>query len=443
MSTGADSPPLERIARAHAAARGRLRGGSAWQARRDAALARLVATGLPDRRHENWKYLDWAEVAARDFTLGQAREPTPAALDALALQVPGACRIVTVDGRYSARLSSARLPDGVTVEGLGNALDRDAELLASQLRVPRDDSDDRLALLAEAFTDDGVLLRVAPGAEVAAPLLLLQLGTGREAATSHARLAIEVGRNSRLRVIEQFVSLGDAATLANLAVDVTVGEGADLEHLRLHEQGAAAVHLETLTINQQRDSRYRQQLFVLGGRIVRSGLHLRLEGHGAANVVEGLFMVDGTRQADVYTLIEHLAPHTTTDELMRGVASDRGRGAFNGRIVVREGATKADSRQSSRNLILTPLAEINARPQLEILTDDVKCSHGTTIGSLDDAQLFYLLSRGIDPATARGLLTFAFCEDVVARIRWPELRRHVEELVVGRLPDRDVIREFV
>jgi Fe-S cluster assembly protein SufD len=235
-----------------------------------------------------------------------------------------------------------------------------------------------------------------------------------------------------VRVIEQFVSLGDAETLANLVVDVTVGEGAELEHLRLHEQGAAAVHLETLTVNQQRDSRYRQQLFVLGGRIVRSGLHLRLEGHGAANVVEGLFMVDGARQADVYTLIEHLAPHTTTDELMRGVASDRGRGAFNGRIVVHAGAIKSDSRQSSRNLILTPLAEINARPQLEILTDDVKCSHGTTIGSLDSAQLFYLLSRGIDPATARGLLTFAFCEDVVARIRWPELRRHVEELVVGR-----------
>ena len=125
------------------------------------------------------------------------------------------------------------------------------------------------------------------------------------------------------------------------------------------------------------------------------------------------------------------------------VATDRGRGAFNGRILVGPGAAKTDSSQSSRNLILSQLAEINTRPQLEILTDDVKCSHGSTIGSLDPNQLFYLLSRGIDPHAARGLLTFAFCEDVVSRVDQPALRRHIEELVVGHLPDRDIIKEFL
>ncbi|MCU0976017.1 MAG: Fe-S cluster assembly protein SufD [Steroidobacteraceae bacterium] len=437
MSARADAPLVERIARAHADLRPRLRGGPAWQARRDAALSRLLQRGLPDRRDENWKYLDWPEVLAREFapvTAATAEAPTPAGLE-----LPGACRIVTVDGRYSPALSDRSLPAGVSVEELGAALDREPEL-AARLRVPGEDADDRFALLAEAFTDAGALVRIAANADVQAPIHLLHIATG--AAASHARLVVEAGTNSRARILEQFLGGGDGA-LSNLAVEVTVGAGAQLVHMRLHEQPAGAAHVETLSVTQAADSRYRQQSFILGGRVLRSGLRLELAGRGAECEVEGLFMVEGIRQADIYTVIDHLAPHTRTVETFRGVASDRGRGSFNGRIVVHEGAVKADSQQSSRNLILTPLAEINARPQLEILTDDVKCSHGTTIGSLDPQQLFYLLSRGIDPAVARGLLTFAFCEDVVARIPWPEARRHVEELVVGRLPDRDIIREFV
>jgi Fe-S cluster assembly protein SufD len=436
MSAANASPLADRLARAHADLGGRLRGGPAWQARRAAALERLLRVGLPDRRDENWKYLDWPEVMARELVpTGAAPASEP---DVGGLELPGACRIVTVDGRHSAGLSDRGLPAGVSVEDLGAALEREPAL-AERLRVPGEDPDDRFALLAEAFTDGGLLVRIAPGAQVEATLQLLHVGTG---APSQARLVIEAGAGSRARLVEQFLG-GAAGGLANLAVDVAVAAGASLEHVRLHEQPATAAHVETLAVTQGADSRYRQQAFLLGGRVIRSGLRLSLDGRGAETSVEGLFMVDGVRQADVYTLIEHRAPHTRTVETFRGVASDRGRGAFNGRIVVHEGAVKADSQQSSRNLILTPLAEINSRPQLEILTDDVKCSHGSTVGSLDPQQLFYLLSRGLDPATARGLLTFAFCEDVVARLSWPALRRHVEELVVGRLPDRDVIREFV
>ncbi len=437
MSAAAGSPVVERLAKAHAALRGRLRGGAAWQARREAALERLLRVGLPDRRDENWKYLDWPEVMGREFAPaapgGADAPPVPA------LALPGACRIVIVDGRHSPALSDRALPEGVSVEELGAALDRDPAL-AGRLRVPDEDPDDRFALLAEAFTDGGALVRIAAGAQVATTLHLLHLGTG---ATSHGRLVVEVAPGARARVVEQFLGGGDAGGLSNLAMEIGVGAGASLEHARVHEQSASTVHVETLTITQDGDSRYRQQSFILGGRVVRSGARLALAGRGAETVVEGLFLVDGMRQADVYTVIDHLAPHTRTEETFRGVASGRGRGAFNGRIVVHEGAAKADSRQSSRNLILTPLAEINSRPQLEILTDDVKCSHGSTIGSLDPQQMFYLLSRGIDPETARGLLTFAFCEDVISKLAWPELRRHVEELVVGRLPDRDIIREFV
>lgn len=443
MNAAAQPTALQRIERAHAAARGQLGGGPAWQARRQAALARLLKRGLPDRRDENWRYLDFADLQQRDFSAPAPTTLALPALEPLLLDLPHAHRVVLVNGRYVSALSTSGTRAGLEVEDLAAALARDPQGTAAMMRVPGDQPDERFALLAEAFAGDGVVVRAAAedGAE---PLVyLVHVAAGPAATTSHTRVLLTAGRNSRLHVVEHFLSADDAPVLANLVCDVRVEDGAAIEHVRLHQRAAAAAHVETLDIAQHAHSRYRQQLFVLGGGLVRSGLHARLEGAGAEHEASGLFMVDGTRQADLYTLVEHVAPHTKSEETFRGVAVDRGRGAFNGRIVVREGAQKADSRQSSRNLILSPLAEINARPQLEILADDVKCSHGATIGSLDPNQLFYLLSRGLDPDTARGLLTFAFCEDVVARIGLPALRRHVERLVVGRLPDRDIIQEFL
>lgn len=443
MKTAAQEPALQRIERAHAAARARLGGGTAWQSRRSDALARLLARGLPDRRDENWRYVDFADLEQRDFSAHAPAALSRAALEPLLLDLPDAHRVVLVNGRHAPDLSTTGALAGLSIESLAAVLARDPQGLASALRVPGDHPDERFALLAEAFAGDGVVVRgeAADGAE---PLVyLVHVAAGPAAATSHSRVLLTAGRNSRLKVVEHFLSADDAPVLANLACDIRVEDGAALDHVRLHERSTAAAHVETLDIAQRADSRYRQQLFILGGGLVRSGLHARLDGAGADLEASGLFMVDGARQADIFTLIEHVAPHTKCEESFRGVAVDRGRGAFNGRIVVREGAQKADSRQSSRNLILSPLAEINVRPQLEILADDVRCSHGATVGQLDPGQLFYLLSRGLDPDTARGLLTFAFCEDVVVRVGLPALRHHIQQLVVGRLPDRHIIREFL
>jgi Fe-S cluster assembly protein SufD len=441
MSVANRGSTLERIEQAHVAARGRLRGGAAWDRRRRTALDRLLARGLPDRRDENWKYLDWAEIDRRNFGLSdRSRAPGELLAGALSGLAP-ANTVVLIDGRFADDLSAIGSDSGLTAESLAAVIERDPETLSRALRVPGDDADDRFALLAEAFVDDGIVIRVPEGATPSGPLYVLHVDTGKEA--SHARVLVEAGSASHLQLIEHFISSSGAASLSNVACEVTLAEGASVEHLRLFQQGENSVHVETIRAGQARNSHYRQQLFMLGGRILRSNVCVRLEGPGAECELHGLFMVDGSRLADLYTVIEHVAPHTRSNELVRGVATGRGRGSFNGRIVVGAGASKTDSRQSSRNLILSPLAEINARPQLEILTDDVKCSHGATTGSLDTNQLFYLLSRGIDPETARGLLTFAFCEDVVARVALPELRRHIEELVVGRLPDRDVIKEFV
>ncbi len=433
---------LQRIAASHAGQASRMAGGAAWARRRQHALARVLERGLPDRRDENWKYLDHARIAERTF------EPVPRAAlsaDQLApwlLPLPAARRLVLLDGHYEPLLSGAS-QDGVTVSDLAALLAADPAGAMQLLREPGDEPDDRYALLADAFVSGGAVIRVDAGAAPAQPLYLLHVSSGTAPGACHARIVIEVGAGARLSLVEHFVALGEDSGFSNLAAELRIGAAATVEHLRLHQAGAQTAQLETLVVDLDADSNYSQHLLALGGRLLRSNLQLSLSGSRAQCRLAGLFMVDGERQADLYTRVEHHGPATRTQQNFRGIASERGRGAFNGRVVVHPAARGADASQSSRNLLLAPLAEINSRPQLEIHTDDVKCRHGATVGTLDPAQLFYLLARGLDPVIAQSLLTFAFCEDVIATIPLPELRRSIEELAVGRLPDRDVIRSFL
>jgi Fe-S cluster assembly protein SufD len=433
---------MERIAAGHAGQAPQMAGGAAWTGRRELALARVLDRGLPDRRDENWKYLDHAKIAEHAFEIVPQSGMSAGQLSAWLLPLHDARRLVMVDGRFEPALSDADAGAGVTAEDLATILKTDPARALSLVREPGDDADDRYALLADAFTAEGVVIRVGAGAAPAESLYLLHVSSGSLPGTNHARVVIEVGAGARLRIVEHFITLGDAPALSNLAAELRIGANATIEHLRLHQAGAQSAQLETWVVEQQADSSYSQHLFALGGRLLRSNLNLALRGDRAECRLAGLFMVDGERQADLYTQITHHGRATRTIQNFRGIASERGRGAFNGRVIVHPAARGADASQSSRNLLLSPLAEINSRPQLEIHTDDVKCRHGATIGTLDPAQLFYLLARGLDPATAQSLLTFAFCEDVITGVPLPELRRTIEELVVGRLPDRDVIRSF-
>jgi Fe-S cluster assembly protein SufD len=427
--------PIERLA-----ARGLPRsGGAPWDARRRRALESLRERGLPDRRDENWKYLDHARIATYDFDA--APGPVHAA-DALALPflaIPGACRVVLVDGRFDPELSDPA-PEGLEIQDLAALVEREPDAALARLRAPADDADDRWALLADAFAAGGTLLRVAPGAQIAAPLYVVHAASASRAAVHQARVSIEVGAGARMTVIEDFMSAGDAPVLGNLAGDVVLAEGAALTHLRLHRQAGAAAQVETWTARLAGRASYAQHLLALGGSPLRSNLAVTLEGAASACRLDGLFLADGERQVDLVTRIEHAGVTTVTEQEYRGIAAGRGRGAFNGRIVVRPTARGANATQSSRNLLLSPLAEINARPQLEIEVDDVQCRHGATIGTLDPEQLFYLESRGIDSQSARALLTYAFCRDLIGRVPVAAVREAALALVAGVLPDRDLVR---
>ena len=436
--TAAD--PVARIAASHAGLATPLAGGPVWAPRRRRALNALTSRGLPGRRDENWKYLDHARIAEYPFETQPHGAADAVTLASRLLQIEGAHRIVLTDGRFDSRLSDSAIPPGLEVVDLGILLERDPKAALALLRAPGEDADDRFALLADAFATGGVLIRAAPGAEVVQPVYLVHLATATAPSVHQARVVIEAARGSRFTVVEHFIAPGEAATLGNLAAELTLWESSTVTHLRLHENSPAAAQVETWVARLADNSRYTQHLLALGGRLVRSNFRLTLEGRAAACRLDGLFLADGDRQVDLHTQVSHVGPATETVQDYRGIAAGRGRGGFNGKIVVQSSARGANASQSSRNLLLTPLAEINARPQLEIEVDEVQCRHGATIGTLDPEQLFYLVSRGIDPAAARVLLTFAFCLDVTGRLPIASVRAAAETLVSGALQDRDLIR---
>jgi Fe-S cluster assembly protein SufD len=431
---------IERIAAAHAGLAPSFAGGPAWAHRRERSLDTLVSRGLPDRRDENWKYLDHARLAEYRFDSAPQSGLGTAGLVPRLLPIGDARRVVLVDGRLDARLSDFAGTKGLEVLDLGELIERDPQSALSLLREPGEDADDRFALLADAFAESGVAIRVTPGAALREPVCIVHVSTAGSAAVHQARVVVEIGAGAKLTLVEHFIALGTGAALGNLAGEIAIGEQAEVTHVRLHEHAAAAAQVETWVARLAAGCRYDQHLLALGGRLLRSNLRISLDGRGAACRLAGLFMADGERQADLHTRVAHHGAATVTRQDYRGIAAGRGRGAFNGLIVVHPTARGADASQAIRNLLLSPLAEINARPQLEIHVDDVKCRHGATTGSLDEAQLFYLCSRGLDPATARALLTFAFCQDMIGRLPLPELRAVAEKLVAGALPDRGLIR---
>lgn len=417
-----------------------LPGGSAWLGWRAEQLERLIALGLPTARDEAWKYANLRLLERRVAAPGALRPVAEDAIARLLPDVPGA-RFVFVDGRFAPALTVGSLPEGVSLESFATiAFDGAPTTHATLLPAANDAVDERLRLLNGALLTDGALVRAAAGTAAGAPINVVFVRTGGAA---YPRLVVDVGVNASITVVEHHLSLDDAESFAVPVVDVRLADGAAIDHYRVQLQGARAVSSDDVSVAVGRDARYVHHTHAFGGQYARTDLRVRLGAAGANAALHGLFFADGSRHVDLRVLVDHAAPHTTSTQVFRGVGAARGRGAYDGKVLIRHGCHKASSDQSSRNLLLSPTAEIDSRPQLEIYTDDVKAGHGATTGALDEDMLFYLLSRGVDRATAKGLLTFAFAEDVVAQVRIPELRRFLESRVLQGLPDAELIREFV
>ena len=401
--------------------------------RRGAGLDAFTAAGFPTRRDEDWKYTDLKQVTRRSFATGP-------------LAVPAAPQLEELDGPLlvfaNGRLASAHgLPGGAAVVPLAQALADGHPACFEHLgRIARPERH-RFAALATALFSDGVLLDLADGLELEAPIRLVFLAGGATPALACPRVLVRAGANSRATVIEHYApTSGESLSLA--VSEVVLGPGARLDHYRLQEESSQAFHLGVLAAKLDRDATLVSHNLSVGGRIARLDLDVELAAPGARVEMNGLYVARDRQHVDSHTRVDHAAPRTTSDELYRGVLSGKSRAVFNGKAVVHPGAFGTDAIQANANLLLSPDAEIDTKPELEIYADDVKCAHGATTGQLDAAALFYLRSRGIDEDTARTLLTFAFADTVLARMGLAPVRRHAEELVVGRLPEAERIREF-
>ncbi len=428
---------------AHARLASSLPGGIGWLRRRTQALERVIELGLPTSHDEAWKYAPVRLLAQRAADPARL-EPgeSQSAAHKGSFSVPEARRLVFIDGRFAPALSDEPAAiDDLRADFLADLMRAVPDALLERLAVHSDRAEDRLALLNDAFLSEGIVIRVPAGA-TPAPLHLQFVCASADRAT-HPRVIVEVEQGAHLQLIEQHLGSADGNSVDNGVTQVELRGSATLEHYLLLESADRAQVLHGTYVTQHRNSHLIQHRILLGGELARASLQARLEESGAAIEANSLALTPGGEYADAHSVIEHCAPHTRSHERYRAAAGKGGRCVFNGRIVVREGAAGSDSQQSSRGLLLEPGGEIDARPQLEIYTDDVKCSHGATTGRLDPDMLFYLLSRGIDAATARGLLVFAFLDDVVARMSFDAVRRHLEGRIAAALPDAPVIREFL
>lgn len=372
------------------------------QSQRAAAWAHFEATGLPSRKLEEWHYTDLSALNEAEFVpaAASASYSAPAA-------VPGADTVQFDNGRRVQAAPAQSLP-----------------------RV----FDDAVTALNAALATDGLDWTVAAG-ETAPPLHLLMSYTGGTASgMSHLRHQIRIGRGAQASLLMQ--TLGDdAEALATVVTEIEVEAGGRLDIVRLQNAGGAATELARTDIRLARDASLHYVGLDVGGALTRHDLNVQLAEAGASVELHGVFAPGGGTHADTHTRIIHAAPHCTSREVFRGLVMDRARAVFNGKIVVKPGAQKTDSEQSIASLLLSEKAQVNAKPELEIFADDVKCAHGATCGRLDEMAVYYLRSRGLDLTTARNLLLFTFASEVLHRISWAAAREAAEALLRTRLPN--------
>lgn len=436
------SPAVQRYADDYAALAARLPGhGVAWAEKiRREALERFRAAGFPTLRHEDWKYTNVAVVERRHFApRGSPGEADAEAVAAHIFADLDADVLVFVDGWYEAGLSRIdSLPAGASVRPLSAALAEDARWLGPHLASAAGGSG--FEALNAALWSDGAAIRLEAGARLPRPVHLVFMATGGGHA-AHVRNVVAAGEDSALTVIEHFVSLPGAEALTTVETRVEAGANAAVEHVKLLQEDAKSLHIAAIRAVQARDSRFTSHSVAMGAHLARNDIETRFAGPGAEATLNGLYLAAGRQHVDHHTRIDHAVPRCVSREYYRGILDGHGRGVFNGRVLVHEDAQQTDARQVNNNLLLSRDAEIDTKPQLEIFADDVKCAHGATVGQLDEDMLFYLRSRGVGEAAARSLLTYAFANDVLNRIRLEPVRLRLEQALLNRLPEGAAIRE--
>jgi Fe-S cluster assembly protein SufD len=414
--------------------------GPAWlQELRAQGLQQFQRQGLPHAKSEAWKYTSVKPLSDIPFTLGHPYKPEAVDIDHLACTrfgQPQGIRISLVNGRFAPSLSyGIGNKNGVQIKSLAQALRDDPDWIRRYLGTQAPVDREPFVALNTAFIDDGAVIRIPKGGIVKEPIELscYTLPNGSFCA-SHPRLLVVAEAGSQASVIVTYAGRrGEKPYFTNAVTEIFVEPSAILHHYRLQDECEQSYHLSSLGVRQGRDSRFSSTGVSIGSRLSRHEINCLLAEPGADCALHGLYMAHGAQHVDHQTKIDHAKPHGTSRELFKGIMDDQAHGVFNGQILVREKAEKTRSSLTNNNLLLSREAKVDTKPLLEIFNDDVKCSHGATIGRLDENQIFYLRSRGLDQAFARNLLSYAFASEIVQELKFPALRSHLEEILLNRL----------
>jgi Fe-S cluster assembly protein SufD len=405
------------------------------QTLRQSGFDRFQETGFPTQHDEDWRFTSTVAIAQTNFQRsGPGHGPT--AQQSESFRIAGAAGyLVFVDGRFAPGFSwLGQLPKGVRLASLGTQIAEQPESIEPYLGRFLDLQRDAFAALNTALFEDGAFVHLARNTILEEPIHLLFVASAHPGPTmAHPRNLIVAEAGSQATIIEEYVSLGGAPAFCNTATELVAGDNTVVSHYMIEREDAQAYNVSTLRVEQGRQANISSHSVLLGGALVRNNVHPVLAGEGGECLINGLFIGNGRQHLDNYMLVEHAQPHCGSRQFYNGILDGSAHGVFHGRIVVHKDAQKTDAKQTNRNLLLSDQAQIDTKPQLEIYADDVKCTHGATIGQIEENALFYLRSRGIDEVSARRLLLLAFASECLDRMKQGPARSHVEELINAHL----------
>jgi Fe-S cluster assembly protein SufD len=402
---------------------------------RRAALHQFDLLGFPTVRHEEWKYSNVNSLLKEAFDLDYAS--TLAGNDLIGLEIPNLDGNILyfVNGRYHPELSRLVSPaDQVQISSFADALKADPDFVGTHFARYADYQDNAFTALNTALASDGVVIRVPNNTTVEQPIILRFITDARDKnIASQPRNLVIVGKNAEVTMAESYRTLGDRASFVNVVTEIALDRDARMQYYKVQDETEKAYHIGTTQVNQSDNSHFYSATVTLNGNFVRNNLNIVLNGQHAEAFMYGLYMPNGRQHVDNHTLVDHAMPNSYSSELYKGILDDNGTGVFNGKIYVRPDAQKTNAYQSCKNVVLSSGASMNTKPQLEIYADDVKCSHGTTTGQLNDEALFYMRSRGIPKDEARTLLLYAFAQDVLSQIKIQPIRDYLNRVVTEKL----------
>ncbi len=413
---------------------------------RKAGISRFAELGFPTLKDEDWRFTNVAPVVKLPFkpVFDYARDGVTAqGLGTLTFAGLQAHRLVFINGHFSEEFSQILShKKGVRITNLARALNTDSDLIENHLANHASTEKNAFAALNTAFFHDGAFLFVPSDTTIEEPIHLLFVSTANEpGVTSHPRNLIIAEKGSRLTVLESYASTEDEAYLTNAVTEVVAGEGAVVEHCKFQDESLSAFHVATLHADLGRNSNFTSHSMITGARLSRNNIRTALNGEGIECVLNGLYLTKGDQLADHHMIVEHAKAHCNSHEYFNGILDGRSRGVFHGRILVQPEAQKTDAKQTNKNLLLSDDARIDTKPQLEIYADDVKCTHGATIGQLNEESIFYLRARGIGLETARRMLIHAFAGEIIDRIKCRAAREELDNLFWERLEQNPQIAE--